>query len=271
MDYKLVITLILVAFAVIEVVLGRFVNRGLSRSGDVAIELLSALTLPALVVPAILFASAALTEAVAPGSAGAWSGLHPLAMFGVLLLADDLTQYAWQRLSHRVPALYRLHRAHHSAAYMSVRLVYRNNLFYYALMPGLWLSGVLLHLGFGPVHTVYIVAKMTVIIAAHSSAPWDAPLLRVPALRPVMAVVARVISTPSTHAAHHGKHAADGVTFYQGNYGNFLFLWDVIFGTAHITGRRPERFGIEGEAEVHWAREALWPFGAPAAAPEEAP
>jgi sterol desaturase/sphingolipid hydroxylase (fatty acid hydroxylase superfamily) len=42
-----------------------------------------------------------------------------------------------------------LHRAHHSAAYMSVRIVYRNNAFYYALMPGLWLSGVLLYLGFG--------------------------------------------------------------------------------------------------------------------------
>ena len=61
-------------------------------------------------------------------------------MLLVLLLADDLTQYFWHRLSH-TSTLWPLHRAHHSAAYMSVRIVYRNNAFYYALMPGLWSSG----------------------------------------------------------------------------------------------------------------------------------
>ena len=56
-----------------------------------------------------------------------------------------------------------LHRAHHSAAYMSVRVVYRNNALYYALMPGLWLSGVLLYLGFGWTFVWYSVVKLTVI------------------------------------------------------------------------------------------------------------
>jgi hypothetical protein len=37
-----------------------------------------------------------------------------------------------------------LHRTHHSAADMSVHIVYRNNAFYCALMPGLWLSGALI-------------------------------------------------------------------------------------------------------------------------------
>lgn len=251
MDYKVVITVVLVGFALVELAAGRFLHRGASRRGDVWIEALSTAALPAVVQPAILWASAGLMATVAPGSAGAWAHLPAWAMFGILLLADDLTQYGWHRLSHAVPALYRLHRAHHSAGYLSVRLVYRNNLVYYALMPGLWLSGVLLHLGFGPVYVVYVVLKMTVIIAAHSSVPWDAALWLSPRLRPVMALVARVISTPSTHSAHHGKHRADGVTHYQGNYGNFLFLWDVLFGTARVTGRRPTAFGIEGEADVH--------------------
>jgi len=69
------------------------------------------------------------------------------------------------------------------------------------------------------------------------------------------------ISTPCTHAAHHGKHAADGVTHYAGNYGNFLFLWDVLLRTAKITGRRPTRFGLENVEPATWQQELLWPFG----------
>lgn len=88
-------------------------------------------------------------------------------MLAVLLVADDLTQYFWHRLSH-TSIIWPLHRAHHSAAYMSVRVVYRNNAFYYALMPGLWLSGVLLFLGFGWVYVAYTIVKLTVIIGAHS-------------------------------------------------------------------------------------------------------
>ena len=41
-----------------------------------------------------------------------------------------------------------------------------------------------------------------------------------------MWVVERVISTPATHAAHHGFSESDGVTHYHGNFGNFLFLWE---------------------------------------------
>ena len=89
-------------------------------------------------------------------------------MLAVLLVADNLTQYFWHRLSH-TSIIWPLHRAHHSAAYMSVRVVYRDNAFYYALMPGLWLSGVLLFLGFGWVYVAYTIVKLTVIIGAHSA------------------------------------------------------------------------------------------------------
>ena len=65
-----------------------------------------------------------------------------------------------------------------------------------------------------------------------------------------MWVVGRVISTPATHSAHHGLSESDGVTFYKGNYGNLLFLWDVLFGTARISRRRPVEFGIEKLAPV---------------------
>jgi len=213
---------------------------------------------PALVLPAVLSCSHTLADALIPGTRDMWAAWPAWLMCAALLVGDDLTQYLWHRLSHS-SWLYPLHRAHHSAGYMSVRIVYRNNLLYYAMMPGLWVSGLLVYWGFGPVYVLYLVAKMAVIIGAHSSAPWDAPLRRHKLTRPLIWVLERLISTPSTHSAHHGLHEADGITHYRGNYGNFLFLWDVLFGTAHITGGRPATFGVEDLEPVGWFHELLWP------------
>ena len=260
MDYKVVVALIGLAFALVELAFGRFLHREATRRRDVILEVGGTVGLSVVIVPAILWASAALSEVVAPGSRDALAHLPGAAMFVVLLFADDLLQYGWHRLAHTVPLLFRFHRAHHSASYLSVRCVYRNHLLYYVTLPGLWVSGVLLHLGFAPAYYVYFVAKMTVIIAAHSSLPRDAPLNPRPAHRPMIQLVAHVISTPRTHSAHHGRHGDDGVTHYKGNYGNFLFLWDVLFGTAKLGARRPAAFGLENVAPQHWVHELLLPF-----------
>jgi sterol desaturase/sphingolipid hydroxylase (fatty acid hydroxylase superfamily) len=75
-----------------------------------------------------------------------------------------------------------------------------------------------------------------------------------------MWLVERTISTPATHSAHHGRHADDGVTNYKGNYGNLLFFWDVLFGTAKITRRYPEHIGVENLEPVSAAHQLLWPL-----------
>jgi hypothetical protein len=180
----------------------------------------------------------------------------------VLLLADDLTQYLWHRLSH-TSVLWPLHRAHHSAAYMSVRVVYRNNAFYSALMPGLWLSGALLYLGFGWVYAAYAIVKITVIIGAHSPVRWDRFLYRWPVLHPLAWLVERTISTPATHFAHHALVQGDGVGHYSGNYGNLLFLWDVIFGTALISRRYPQAYGLPDDrahGSEPWLAQFIFPL-----------
>lgn len=257
---KLVVMGVFLGFVVLELGFGRFLHRDKSRRGDVILDAGSGLLVPTLIVPVVLILSHMLAETLLPGSEGMWADWPWWAMFGVLLVADDMTQYWWHRLSH-TSWLYPLHRAHHSAPYLSVRIVYRNNLIYYAMMPGLWLSGILVYWGFLPVYLAYLVAKMAVIIGAHSSVPWDARLLQWRWAHPIMWVLERVISTPTTHAAHHGLHEADGATWYRGNFGNFLFLWDVIFGTARITRRRPEAFGIEDAPPATWVEEFVWPFG----------
>ena len=261
LNYRLIVTGIHLSFTVVEAFAGRLLNRETSTRKDVVMEVASVAVIPLGIVPMTLFGAPKIVEWLRPGSENALVNWPWWLMFIVLLLADDLTQYWWHRLAHTFPQFYKLHRAHHSAQYMSVRIVYRNNIIFYALMPGLWLSAALIHLGFGSVYVWYICAKMLVIIGAHSSVPWDVPLLKWRATRPLMWVLERLISTPATHAAHHGRHEADGVTHYHGNYGNFLFLWDVIFGTAKVTRRRPDSYGLEDVGPASLWQELVWPFG----------
>ena len=109
------------------------------------------------------------------------------------------------------------------------------------MMPGLWIGGVAVYLGFGPIYAAYLVIKLAVILGAHCAWAWDAPLYRIRALHPLMWVLERTISTPATHWAHHALTNEDGIGHYKGNFGNLLFFWDVLFGTAHITRKYPAR------------------------------
>ncbi|MEM9624398.1 MAG: sterol desaturase family protein [Pseudomonadota bacterium] len=255
-------------FVLLEIIYTRFFHKPGQSAADAVVELVSAGTLAALIQPVALGGGIVLGAWLLPMHADMLQSWPVLAVFGLFLLLDDLTQYWWHRLSHSVSWLYKLHRPHHNAPYLSIRVVYRNNLFYYLLMPGLWLSGVLIYLGGGWVYAVYITLKMAVIFGAHSDVRWDEPLYKIKWLSPVMWVVERTISTPATHAAHHGRHAADGVTHYKGNYGNLLFFWDVLFGTAKITRRYPAQFGVENLPATNVSEQLFWPL---ASSPAETP
>jgi len=146
---------------------------------------------------------------------------------------------------------------------MSVRVVYRNNVFYYAMMPGIWLSGILLYLGFGWVYVAYSVVKLSVIMGAHSTVRWDRFLYATPALAPLAWLVERTISTPATHFAHHALVQDDGVGHYSGNYGNLLFLWDVLLGTARFSRRYPPAFGLMDDRRhgpEPWLPQMIYPL-----------
>ena len=78
-----------------------------------------------------------------------------------------------------------------------------------------------------------------------------------------MWLVERTISTPATHWAHHALTNADGVGHYKGNFGNLLFLWDIVFGSAHITRRYPAAVGLQDDlafGEEHWAHQMFYPL-----------
>ena len=243
----------------IEIARGRFFKPA-ATTDDRVVEVVNTLAVPLLVVPAIFALTFLGMGVIAPDARGAWADLPVWAMLLILLVGDDMTQYWWHRLSHSVPFLFNFHRAHHEPRYMSVRIAYRNGFFYYAFMPTIWISALLVYLGFGIVFVVYSLFKALVIFGAHCAVPWDAFLYRQRWLSPLAWVIERTISTPATHYAHHGMDPDDGVTNYNGNYGNLLFFWDVLFGTARITRRYPVEFGISGSQRATFLRQILFPI-----------
>ncbi|MCX7041141.1 MAG: sterol desaturase family protein [Gammaproteobacteria bacterium] len=241
--------------------------RGLARSAhatreDAPLEASITLLFGAVIYPGILLLVGFLAQHYTPSLANSLAGLPVWAMVAILLVGDDLTQYWWHRASHS-PLLWPLHRAHHSAPHMGVRVVYRNNFFYYAMMPGLWVTSYLAFLGFGAVYPWYLLVKMLVIFGAHSELRWDTFLYRHRWLHPVAWVVERTISTPATHFAHHAITQDDGIGHYKGNFGNLLFFWDVLFGTAKITRRYPARVGLQDDVDhgaERWWVQLMYPL-----------
>jgi sterol desaturase/sphingolipid hydroxylase (fatty acid hydroxylase superfamily) len=257
----LILSMIL-GFALKEYTSRRYRATVRANANDTKLELLMFVSLVAVAQPVALLGADRICGWLLPDLRGSWSELPWWAMLGIFLVADDMTQYWWHRISH-TPLLWPLHRAHHSAKYMSIRITYRNNFFYYMLMPGLWMAGVLMYLGLGAVYVPYIVVKIAVILGAHSAWRWDEPLYRIRALRPVMWVVERTISTPATHWAHHALTNTDGIGHYKGNFGNLLFFWDVLFGSAHITRQYPAKVGLQDDllfGEEDWKDQMFFPL-----------
>ncbi|NMP33226.1 sterol desaturase family protein [Thalassotalea sp. M1531] len=260
MNEQIVITGIFLCFAFIEAIKGQLLNKSTEVRDDLKVELISTVTLFAISQPVILWSVDALLSSVALELKGAYEATPVIIQILCFLIFDDMAQYWWHRASHTFRPLYNLHRAHHNGKYMSVRIVYRNNIFYYLMMPSIWFSGVLVYLGFGWVYAAYLIVKLAVIIGAHAEWKWDSILYKRQWLNPVTWLIERTISTPSTHSAHHGLDPNDGVTNYKGNYGNLLFFWDVLFGTAKITRKYPTRYGVSGMFRADWKEQLIWPL-----------
>ncbi|APG63075.1 fatty acid hydroxylase [Sphingorhabdus lutea] len=261
MEYSTIAILaIYFAFGLLELSKSNLFAKEEQTFDDGVVEIVGTSALLLFTQPFILVSAQFILGEIAPQWKGALTDISIWAAIALFLIFDDMTQYWWHRASHSFSWLYNLHRAHHNARYMSIRLVYRNNIFYYFLMPGIWFSGALIYLGLGWVYAGYIIVKLTVIIGAHSDVAWDKPLYKIKWLSPIMWVVERTISTPATHHAHHGRHYDDPAVNYKGNFGNLLFFWDVIFGTAKITRTYPQNYGVENLPDATLGQQLLWPI-----------
>ena len=256
---KLIPAIILVILGIIESFGGLYFNDKRSKD-DLTIELISLTVLPTLIQPAILLFVLFVMDLWFPLYEDFFINTFFLWHVLAFIILDDLTQYLWHRLSHENPFMWKLHRPHHVVEEMGVLVTYRNAVLYYAFMPGIWFSALLIYLGMIEVYLYYLPIKMAIILLAHSEVRWDRFLYKYKILHPLAWIVERTISTPCTHYAHHGLTSEDGVSNPNGNYGNLLFFWDVLFGTAKITRKYPKRFGAWNKMKEPWYVQLLFPI-----------
>ena len=227
---------------------------------DYFTELLSFAQLTMLIQPGIILSVLFLARQFFPAYENHLAGLGAGWQLLILLLSEDFMQYWWHRLAHHSPVLWRFHLVHHASPAMGVGTSWRNAALYYALMPNIWLAAVLIYLGFIKVYLVYTVIKLLIVMGAHSEIRWDSILYRYKILHPLAWLVEHTISTPATHFAHHGLSNNDGISNNNGNFGNMLFIWDQLFGTAKFTRQYPTDFGIENDPKDPWYVMLYYPF-----------
>ena len=256
---RLIPTTVLLVLGIIEALCGLYFHDKRTRN-DFSIEVISLITLPVLIQPAIFLFVFWIGDSWFATYENSLVGIPIWWHFVAFLILDDMMQYWWHRLSHVNRVMWKLHRPHHVVEEMGVLVTYRNAVLYYALMPGIWFSAMLIYLGMGYAYLFYLPVKLVVILLAHSETRWDRFLYRYKVLHPLAWVIERTISTPSTHFAHHGLTAEDGVSHPNGNFGNLLFLWDVIFGTAKITRKYPTKFGAWNRIKEPWYVQLMFPF-----------
>ena len=135
-------------------------------------------------------------------------------MWGLLLLADDVTFYWYHRLAHQIRFFWAAHVQHHSSEHMNFSVALRQSwgepfikfLFY------IWLPFI----GFNPVSILI----MQAISLVYQFFPHTKLIGK-------LGPIEWIFNTPSHHRVHH----ATQVQYLDKNHAGILIIWDRMFGT----------------------------------------
>lgn len=178
---------------------------------------------------------------------------------GVVFLAYELGYWVDHWLSHNVPALWELHKVHHTAEALSPLTNFRvhplDSLVFYnliALFTGV--AGGVLDYGLGSSHgrLTLLGADALVIVSGFTFAH----LLHTHIWLRLPEPWSRLVMSPAAHQIHHSVDPSH----YGRNLGNALALWDWAFGTLYLPAaeREPLRFGVpEMDRAAHSIQGAL--------------
>lgn len=163
----------------------------------------------------------------------------------LLLVLTDLANYWVHRAMHRVPALWRLHRVHHSSERLDWLATARGH----PLDLALSLTVIAL-----PSYALGATTEGAVLITFLFLYPF---LLHTDAKLPVPAVD-HVVVTPRFH---HWHHSADPIAHGR-NLGSVFSVWDRLFGTALTVDHLPAHYGADDRAlaEGNYLTHLLSPF-----------
>ena len=136
------------------------------------------------------------------------------AVWALTFIVIDFVYYWYHRCSHRIRFLWAVHMNHHSSEEMNYVVSLRQAWFspitkipFFIFMP---------LLGFDPLIT---------LVAGVSSTLWG--VLGHTQWIEKLGPLEYIFVTPSSHRVHHGSNEC----YLDKNYGNFLIIWDRIFGT----------------------------------------
>lgn len=166
-----------------------------------------------------------------PQSAGYFRSVPLWGQLGIAIVVHDFYIYWFHRLQHMVPALWRIHEAHHSSHDVD------------------WLSGsrshpteILINQTVEFLPLVLFASPEVVVLKGCVDAIWGMYIHS--NINVSTGWLQYFINGPEMHRWHH----ADDDQVSNINFSTKLAIWDWVFGTAYLpTHRKPERYGLGGE------------------------
>jgi len=209
-------------------------QRWAGNLGLMAVDTIVLRTVPAITAVGV----AALAHAKGWGLLGAIVSLPTWLDVVVSVIVLDLAIYFQHRLFHAVPALWRLHRVHHTDPELDVTTGVRFHPV--EMLLSLGFKAVMIA-GLGP--PVAAVLLFEVLLNAGSL--FSHANLRLPA--PVDGLLRALLVTPDMHRVHHSSDPVET----DSNFGFTLSWWDRLFGTCRAqprAGHDAMTIGVEGFA-----------------------
>lgn len=180
----------------------------------------------------------------------------PILLAACLFIADDFIRFIVHYCEHRIPALWELHKVHHSATVLNFLTAERQHplsimIFQFAVSFGVLIVNASFILLIGD--------KISPTALWGSNIFWIVTNMIGGTLRhsPVWVSFGPRIENWLISPAQHQIHHSDDPRHFDRNFGGSLAIWDRMFGTLYVTSSTREdiKFGLGSETRFY---ESLW-------------
>ena len=163
-----------------------------------------------------------------------WLGLSPLAQLVLGIIGLDLFAYFAHVTMHRIPALWRFHRVHHSDAEVDVTTAFREH-------PGETLWRIFWHIAGVVVFGTPMWVLITYLTLSAMNGQLEHANIRLP--ERLDGWLRLLFVTPNMHKVHHVRHLPET----DMNYSNLLSIWDRLGETySHGPDFAHLHYGLDG-------------------------
>ena len=246
-----------VFFMLVDLISGALNKKGAFSINEMGVNIFSFINFMAIRTVMVAF-YAWLLVTLFPDEKGLLSGLNFWVVFVGYVLIEEYVHYWIHRLSHTIPWLWRLHKPHHAPKHVNLTVAYRENWLWFVILPNPLLGAFLVWGGQPEAAFAAIAWKGSSEFMVHSNTRWDLKAHKFWLTKPIMKILEIFITLPDTHHAHHGiGRYGHGMC----NFGSFLFIYDVLHGTAEFPHHEQDQFGMPASVNVEaWYEQLWWPL-----------